>query len=120
MTKTAFGSLLRRLREDARISLGDLARHLQVSTPYLSDVERGNKKPLSGENIREAATLLGIDPTALLKAAIADRHALEIDLSGARPRTIEVGAALMRGFSELDDAELDAISEVLGRRRRDE
>ena len=46
-----FGPLLRSLRVEANVSLGELARHLSFSVPYLSDVERGTKNPLSTDKI---------------------------------------------------------------------
>ena len=113
-----FGPLLRSLRVEANVSLGELARHLSFSVPYLSDVERGTKNPPSTDKILEAARRLNVDPTPLLKAAIADRHSIEINLTHSSAKAVEVGAALMRGWADLDDEELNSINEILGRHGR--
>jgi transcriptional regulator with XRE-family HTH domain len=44
MDKT-FGEKLRELRDKADISLRELARKMDVSAPFLSDVERGHRYP---------------------------------------------------------------------------
>jgi transcriptional regulator with XRE-family HTH domain len=44
MEKT-FGEKLRELRYKADISLRELARNMDVSAPFLSDVERGHRYP---------------------------------------------------------------------------
>ena len=45
-----FGDLLRKLRRKANRTLGDVARVLGFSVVYMSDVERGNRKPLNAEH----------------------------------------------------------------------
>src|SRR5438034_6278905 len=40
-----FGEKLRELRDKADISLRELARKIDVSAPFLSDVERGHRYP---------------------------------------------------------------------------
>ena len=64
-----FGEVLRQLRREAELTLGDLARLLDVSTVYVSDVERGNRKPFTRVRILKIADFLGKDPNELLKAA---------------------------------------------------
>jgi transcriptional regulator with XRE-family HTH domain len=45
MIEPPLGLKLRQLREDADISLRDLAKRLKVSAPFLSDVELGRRHP---------------------------------------------------------------------------
>ena len=61
-----FGSLLRRLR--GRVSLREVTRRTGVSSSYLSQIERGDRKP--GVNlVRKLAALYNVDPGDLLKRA---------------------------------------------------
>ena len=46
----ALGPMVRRARKDAGMTLGDLAKHLNVGVVQLSDVERGLQMP--GPKIR--------------------------------------------------------------------
>lgn len=39
----SLGAALRRLREEAGIALKEAARRMDISAPYLSDLERGNR-----------------------------------------------------------------------------
>lgn len=50
MTET-FGSYLRSLREEAKISMSDMADRIDISVTYLSDVERNTRAPLRTSRI---------------------------------------------------------------------
>lgn len=112
-----FGALLRRLREEAQVTLGALARALEVSTPYLSDVERGNRSPLSERNLREAARVLRLTPgqqDELLSEAAACRGFFELGSSDLSPAKQRLGAALARGWAEFDDHRVERLWKALG------
>ena len=62
----AIGPLLRRLRGD--LSLRDVTKRIGVSSSYLSQIERSDRKP--GSNvIRKLADLYNVDAYELLKRA---------------------------------------------------
>ncbi len=64
------GSYIRRQREGAQVSLRQLARQAGVSNPYLSQIERGLRKP-SAEILQQIANGLRISAEALyVKAGI--------------------------------------------------
>ena len=79
----AIGPLLRRLRGD--LSLRDVTRRVGVSSSYLSEIERGSRKP--GVNIiRKLAHLYNVDADELMKRAGREDHidpfseeAMEVD-----------------------------------------
>ena len=56
-----FGEMLREQRRQAGRTLGHLSKLLGVSVVYLSDVERGNRKPLNNERILKVAEFLATD-----------------------------------------------------------
>jgi transcriptional regulator with XRE-family HTH domain len=95
--------------------MGDLARVLQVSVPYISDVERGRRCPLGPDKITKIAEAFGISADRLHAAAAVSRGAFELDAASVTPKGREVGAALMRGWSHLTDEQLDEIARVLDR-----
>jgi transcriptional regulator with XRE-family HTH domain len=92
-----FGKLLRKIRIEAGRSIGEVARHLGVSTVFVSDVERGVRAPLSPERIRQAAGFLGIDAGPLLLAAAMQKKVFEFDISGATPAELRVLSGMARG-----------------------
>ncbi len=112
--KRQFGKTLRCLRTQAGKSMGELARYLEVSVPYLSDVERGNRAPLTTQNIVKAAQFFNIDPQPLLEAAVEWRGHVELEAPAGRAR--EVGVSLMRGWENLEEEDLDEIERILRKR----
>jgi transcriptional regulator with XRE-family HTH domain len=110
---SAFGRLLREKRKIARRSMGELAKSLDVSIPYISDVERGSRNPFSKEKIYRIAEYLNIDPKPLLVAAAEDVGGFRLDVLKNNPQSVEVGAALMRGWPELSEEQLEKIREIL-------
>lgn len=114
MTDT-FGQLLRKLRSAAGVSMGQLARHLGVSVPYVSDVERGHRPPFMNEKIIKTAALVGADANQLLRVAAESRGAFVLDAKAVSPRAREVGAALMRGWP-LSEEKLEEIQQILSKR----
>lgn len=60
-----FGRNLRRLREERQCHMRDLASHINVSVPYLSDIELGRRKPPQDEILQKIANFLEIDIASL-------------------------------------------------------
>jgi transcriptional regulator with XRE-family HTH domain len=66
------GEFIRDLRHNARISLRQLAEQAGVSNPYLSQIERGLRKP-SAEVLQQLATALRVStPLMYLRAGLLD------------------------------------------------
>ena len=66
------GAFIRDLRENAKISLRQLAEQTGVSNPYLSQIERGLRKP-SAEVLQQVAKALRISAETLyVRAGILD------------------------------------------------
>jgi transcriptional regulator with XRE-family HTH domain len=64
-----FGRKLRNLRVNSDIGLRELARLINKSPGYLSDVEHGNVPPPSEEVIVKIAAVLNVDKKELLAIA---------------------------------------------------
>jgi transcriptional regulator with XRE-family HTH domain len=66
------GTFIRDLRRNARISLRQLAEQAGVSNPYLSQIERGLRKP-SAEVLSQLASALRVStPVMYLRAGLLD------------------------------------------------
>jgi transcriptional regulator with XRE-family HTH domain len=66
------GGFIRDLRQNARISLRQLAEQAGVSNPYLSQIERGLRKP-SAEVLQQLANALRVStPVMYLRAGLLD------------------------------------------------
>src|ERR1700677_2668614 len=92
-----FGDLLRKLRRKTDKTLGDVARLLGVSVVFVSDVERGNRKPFANDRIIRIAAFLGENPAALIEAADWERGFIEYDIKKARPLEADVVGGLVAG-----------------------
>ncbi|WP_229051943.1 helix-turn-helix domain-containing protein [Aeromicrobium sp. Leaf350] len=86
-TVGGLGEYLREQRRQAQLSLRQLAEESDVSNPYLSQIERGLRRP-SAEVLQQIAKALRISAESLyVRAGI-----LDVDRSG--PRMVEDAIAL--------------------------
>lgn len=110
-----FGEALRRTRQDAKMTLGDVARLLDVSVVYVSDVERGNRRPFSNERILKVARLLEADPAPLIAAADVEKGVIEYDITKAKPLEASVVGDLVSGLARggVTEDQLKRIRRIL-------
>lgn len=108
-----FGPLLRGLRSKAGKTMADVAEHLGVSVAYISDVERGNRAPLTNDRIIAVADFLGIDRSDLLKAAAADKGNFELRAKDIPPEQAVLGAELVSAWDRLSPSQVRSISKTL-------
>src|SRR6202045_3963634 len=79
----SIGDYIRQQREQAKISLRQLAEQAGVSNPYLSQVERGLRKP-SAEILQQIAKGLRISAEALyIQAGILEDREADSDVQSA-------------------------------------
>ena len=72
------GAFIRDLRRNARISLRQLAEQAGVSNPYLSQIERGLRKP-SAEVLAQLAHALRVStPLMYLRAGLLEREGHDV------------------------------------------
>ena len=110
-----FGDALRRTRQNAERTLGDIARLLGVSVVYVSDVERGNRRPFNNERILKVAELLEADPAPLIKAADVEKGVIEYDITKAKPLEARVVGDLVIGLARggVTEDQLERIEDIL-------
>ena len=110
-----FGEALRRSRRKAEKRLSDIADLLGVSVVYVSDVERGNRRPFSNERILKIARHLKTEATPLIAAADQERGVIEYDITKARPLEADVVGGLVSGLARggVTDDQLRKIKRIL-------
>lgn len=120
MTDT-FGNILRSLRLDAGVGLRELARLIDKSPGYLSDVEKDHVPPPSEEVILTIAAALNEDKDQLLVAA----QKMDPELSNYVVREPQAAdflrMAKAKGFDSSDWQKLSQLAELanLGEEKKD-
>lgn len=107
-----FGEHIRELREKQDLSVRELAKRLEVSAPFLSDVELGRRYP-SDEVLSRLAGALGSTVAELRKY---DARAPIPELRRRAASNPVMGFALRRVVE--DDVDPEDLLRYLNRRRR--
>ena len=110
-----FGNALRRARHNSKKTLGDIAKLLEVSVVYVSDVERGNRRPFTNERILKIAKFVDTNPAPLIAAADVERGVIEYDIRKAKPLEASVVGGLVSGLARggVTEDQLEKISDIL-------
>ena len=110
-----FGDALRSERRNAGKTLGDVAKLLGVSVVYVSDVERGNRRPFGNERILKIAKFLEAEPAPLIAAADVERGVIEYDITKAKPLEADVVGGLVSGLARggVTEDQLERIKKIL-------
>jgi transcriptional regulator with XRE-family HTH domain len=88
------GKVIRKLREERKMTLEDLANKLGKSISYLSKWENG-KKPINLENLQSIANALDVDITDLFP----NREKVENPFTGDDDWTFVIRELKEKGFS---------------------
>ncbi|MGW5556337.1 helix-turn-helix domain-containing protein [Micromonospora sp. NPDC003944] len=116
------GGFIRDLRRNAKISLRQLAEQAGVSNPYLSQIERGLRKP-SAEVLQQLASALRVStPAMYLRAGLLDDKeghgvlaaiAVDADLTMAQKQSLsQIYETFRRENTRLAEAEAEAAQEA--------
>ncbi|MEO6714042.1 MAG: helix-turn-helix domain-containing protein [Mycobacteriales bacterium] len=98
------GLYIREQRAGADLSIRELARQAGVSNPYLSQIERGLRRP-SAEILRHIAKALDISAEALyVQAGILEEHHGDTDVPGAIVRDEQISERQKKVLLEIYSA----------------
>lgn len=103
-----FGNALRDARVGLNARLQEVADHIGVSVPYLSDVENG-RRPLSDERIVQLAEYLHTDVLPLLELASLYRGKITLDISGSTGQQIRAALLLAQAWPNVPGATVDRL-----------
>ncbi|EQB09675.1 helix-turn-helix domain-containing protein [Novosphingobium lindaniclasticum] len=111
-----FGKLLRQERKERQMTLGDLAKKLGMSVPYLSQIETGIKavqEDLVEKIVRELG-LIGDDANKIHRAAALTRSMFSIRLAGnAKAEDRVLAASLASGFARLSPERKEELRRIM-------
>ncbi|WP_374297126.1 helix-turn-helix domain-containing protein [Sphingomonas sp.] len=111
-----FGNMLRRERKEQNLTLGDLAKKVGISVPYLSQIETGTK-PLQDKLVERFVTELGLigdDANALRRAAAVSMGEYSIRMEeGASNDDRILASMLAAGFARLPRDKKDQLREIM-------
>lgn len=106
-----FGSQLRSARKKAGLKASDLASALDVSRPYITNVEKGLKAPLTHERLYQLE-FTGIETAQLHKAAAAQRGHVRLELDGDALQ-LDIASRIAHLWPTLTDEDLERIAKAL-------
>lgn len=78
-----FGDFIARKREQKKITLREMARLLQITAPYLSDVEKDRRNPFDLDKLLRLSSILELseeEKALMMDLAGKKRHGVGIDL----------------------------------------
>lgn len=113
---TEIGKELRKLRIDEDERLLDMSQRLDLSSAFISAVERGAKSPPSGfeELVIKAYQLAGAAADAMRRAADRSRRAFTIEADS--PLARDTAGLMARRMDSLSDDELKSIFQILSKK----
>ena len=101
-----FGAYIRRVREERKVGLREMARKIGVSPTYVSKVERDEFAPPTEDKVRKIAEIFEIDPDELLSRAGKVSSDLA-EIIRARPRVL---AALLRATKGMKEDDIGRLA----------
>lgn len=110
----SFGENLRRLCETRRCHMRELASSLDVSVPYILDIELGRRKPPRQDMLKKIAQFFEIDQSELEYWIAEDRDLVEIDISDRGP-VADAALWFLRRRRTLTEKDANAILAILQR-----
>lgn len=122
MGYTRFGELMRILRIKHHEVMGDIAKLLGVTTPFLSAVETGKKNVPENwlELIAKHYDLNSEEQGELSEAIEASKIQMKLNLIGSSNYKREMALQFQRSFNEIDEETAKKIIELLNSKGGDE
>ncbi len=109
-----FGELLYDTRRERQITLRQLAKEVELTPSYISDIERGARRAPTTDTVIRLALALSADPRELLEQALVERTSMEFSIDdSATLKKREALLTLARLWDDLDDELAAKLTEFL-------
>ena len=115
---TPFGARLRMLRRARRVTLKEMAAHIQVSSAYLSALEHGHRgRPSAGlvHQVNEFFGLIWDEAEQLSELARLSHPRVTLDTAGLTPEATALANRLAEGIHRLSPQTVAAMHGLLDR-----
>lgn len=106
-----FGKELRKARNEADKTMGDVAKHIGCAVSYVSDVELGHRKPFKTDHVVKIARFLGCDSARLVALASSERG--EVRITTENPQVQGIAQSLARSGDRLSQDAIERIEAIL-------
>jgi transcriptional regulator with XRE-family HTH domain len=116
---TPFGARLRELREERGMTMTSMAEAIGVSPAYLSALEHGKRgRPTWGllQRIIGHLNIIWDEAEELERLADLSHPRVVIDTEGLSPKATELANRLSERIAQLDEAVIDQMIDLVGRR----
>ena len=107
--------LRQRRVSDLKLTLKQIAERMGASAVYVSDIERGNRRPLRPDVLANIAAAYDMDLERVTRLALASRDSVQLDTRDASAEKRDVAVTLARSWENLSPDDLDEIRKVLER-----
>jgi len=108
-----FGEMIREARQNSGLSLSGLATQLGVTKVYVSDVERGLRKPFTQERIRSVAEILDLDVAELSWKAADEREFVLLPTEDCSGPKLRLAGAISQSWLDMSDARAKSVLNVI-------
>ena len=108
-----FGTKLKELRKNSGNSAKAIADYLEFSVSYISEVEKGTRKPFRLDIILKLAGYYGIDSTELVKAALFSSKELKLKFNKKSKSEIDLAFYLQKNWTNLTDLDFEDLLKFL-------
>ena len=108
-----FGEIVREARQRAGLSLEKLAVQLGVTKVYVSDVERGMRKPFTQPRIREVAQILGLDPEELSRLGAVSREYVTLPTDDCCAAKVQLAGTLGHVWPSMTEEHAVRVQEAI-------
>ncbi len=109
-----FGKRIKNARNDANLTLQEVATRLGLKVSYVSDVEHGRKKPFSPQILSLFALITSCNYLELQALAAQERDSIEISLKSKDQRLNDLAYALARSADSGDTTEIKEFLKLFG------
>lgn len=117
-----YGKVVRKLRVDKGMKLCEMADAINMSSAFLSAIEKGDKQ-VPKTLIEKVVQALGLEPGGqeqrnMEEAVMLDRGYITVDISQASPQAQDVAVRFAQSLDSLDDGQLDAVMAIVNKSAR--
>lgn len=107
------GARLRRRRVERGMTIQQIADRVNVVPIYVSDIERGKRRPLKKELLVAIAAAYGLAHDEVERLALSSRDSVQLETKGMNDRRRQVAVQLARTLGEMPEDKFEKLRRIL-------